>query len=307
VGSNPTPRTSRVTPSVIVPDREKILQYAWHLKKEGYRESTITSRIKLLNGLSRRADLFNPEAVKGAIARLDVTEARKENLVCVYGSLCKLNNIPFSPPRYQRVERLPFIPQETEIDQLIAGTSRKCSVYLQLLKETGARAGEAWNLRWIDLNFEKMAVTLIPEKGSNPRQIKVSSKLFAMLNQLPRRHERVFGPGKLDHFARWFYVKRRDVSQRLENPQIRRIGFKTLRHWRASTLYHKTRDILLVQRTLGHKDIRNTLVYTHLIDSNDDDFACKAAQTLDEASKLIEAGFEYVTEMDDVKLFRKRK
>ena len=307
MGSNPTPRTSRVTPSVIVPDREKILQYAWHLKKEGYRESTITSRIKLLNGLSRRADLFNPEAVKGAIARLDVTEARKENLVCVYGSLCKLNNIPFSPPRYQRVERLPFIPQETEIDQLIAGTSRKCSVYLQLLKETGARAGEAWNLRWIDLNFEKMAVTLIPEKGSNPRQIKVSSKLFAMLNQLPRRHERVFGPGKLDHFARWFYVKRRDVSQRLENPQIRRIGFKTLRHWRASTLYHKTRDILLVQRTLGHKDIRNTLVYTHLIDSNDDDFACKAAQTLDEASKLIEAGFEYVTEMDDVKLFRKRK
>ncbi|OLB71480.1 hypothetical protein AUI06_03740 [archaeon 13_2_20CM_2_52_21] len=67
-----------------------------------------------------------------------MSEARKENLVCVYGSLCKLNNIPFSPPRYQRVERLPFIPQENEIDQLIAGTSRKCSVYLQVLKETGA-------------------------------------------------------------------------------------------------------------------------------------------------------------------------
>ena len=307
MGSNPTPRTYGVTPSVIVPDREKILQYAWHLKKEGYRESTIVSRVKLLKGLSRRADLFNAEAVKGAIARLNVSEARKENLVCVYGSLCKLNNIPFSPPRYQRVEHLPFIPQENEIDQLIAGTSRKCSVYLQLLKETGARAGEAWNLRWIDLDFEKMAVTIIPEKGSNPRQIKVSSKLFAMLSQLPRRHERVFGPGKLDHFARWFYVKRRDVSQRLGNPQIRRIGFKTLRHWRASTLYHKTRDILLVQRTLGHKDIRNTLVYTHLIDLNDDDFVCKAARTVEEASKLIEVGFDYVTEIDGVKLFRKRK
>jgi len=175
------------------------------------------------------------------------------------------------------------------------------------LKETGARAGEAWNLRWIDLDFEKMAVNLIPEKGSNPRQIKVSSKLFAMLNQLPRRHERVFGPGKLDHFARWFYVKRRDASQRLGNPQIRRIGFKTMRHWRASTLYHKTRDILLVQRTLGHKDIRNTLVYTHLIDFNDDDYTCKGARSLEEASKLIEAGFEYITEIDGVRLFRKRK
>ncbi len=254
-----------VTPVVAVPDREKILQYAWHLKKEGYRESNILSRVKLLNGLSRRADLFNPEAVKGSIARLNVSEARKENLVCVYGSFCKLNNTPFTPPRYQRVERLPYIPQETEIDQLIAGTSRKCSVYLQLLKETGARAGEAWNLRWVDLDHEKTTVTLIPEKGSNPRQIRVSSRLFPMLSQLPRREERVFGPGKLDHFARWFYVKRRDVSRRLGNPRIRMIGFKTLRHWRASTLYHKTRDILLVQSTLGHKDIRNTLVYTHLL------------------------------------------
>ena len=142
MGSNPTPRTRRVTPSVIVPEKEKILQYAWHLKKEGYRESTIVSRVKLLNGLSRKADLLSPDAVKAAIACLDVTEARKENLVCVYGSFCKVNTIPFSPPRYRRVERLPFIPQETEIDQLIAGTSRKCSVYLQLLKET-AHSGES--------------------------------------------------------------------------------------------------------------------------------------------------------------------
>jgi len=108
-GSNPTPRTRRVIQWCLVPNKEKILQYAWHLKKEGYRESTIVSRVKLLNGLSRRADLNNPEAVKGAIARLDVSEARKENLVCVYASFCKLNNIPFSPPRYQRVERLPAL------------------------------------------------------------------------------------------------------------------------------------------------------------------------------------------------------
>src|SRR5438445_7124669 len=128
-----------------------------------------------------------------------------------------------------------------------------------------------------------------------------------MLIQLPRSHERVFGPGKLDHFARWFYVKRRDVSQRLGNPQIRRIGFKTLRHWRASTLYHKTRDILLVQRTLGHKDIRNTLVYTHLIDFNDDDYICKGARSLEGASRLVEAGFQFVVSLDYVKLFSTRR
>ena len=34
---------------------------------------------------------------------------------------------------------------------------------------------------------------------------------------------------------------------------------------------------------------------------------CEVAQNLDEASKLLEVGFEYVTDMGDAKLFRKRK
>jgi hypothetical protein len=51
----------------------------------------------------------------------------------------------------------------------------------------------------------------------------------------------------------------------------------------------------------------NTLVYTHLINFDREDFICKTAKELQEARALIKAGFEYVTEMDGVKLFRKRK
>ena len=185
--------------------------------------------------------------------------------------------------------------------------SGKYATYLQLLKETGARAGEAWAIKWTEIDPENQSVSIVPEKNSNPRQLKVSNRLFAMLNQLPRNSDHLFGDSTLEYFARWFYVKRKEIAQKLGNPRIRRIGFKTLRHWRATTLYHKTRDILLVRRTLGHKDIRNTLVYTHLIDFRDDDYACKVAQTLEEAKSLIESGFEYVTEMDGVKMFRKRK
>jgi len=72
--------------------------------------------------------------------------------------------------------------------------------------------------------------------------------------------------------------------------------------------YHRTKDILHVKRMLGHRKIDSTLVYTQLVDFEcDDDFTCRAARTLEEASQLIEAGFEYVTDIDDVKLFRKRK
>jgi hypothetical protein len=38
-----------------------------------------------------------------------------------------------------------------------------------------------------------------------------------------------------------------------------------------------------------------------------DEFTVRVAKSLDEACNLLEVGFEYVTDMDDVKLFRKRK
>jgi len=71
--------------------------------------------------------------------------------------------------------------------------------------------------------------------------------------------------------------------------------------------YHKTKDILHVMKVLGHKRIQNTLVYTQLVDLSSDEYVSKVAKTIQEACQLVETGFEYVTEMDDVKIFRKRK
>jgi len=58
---------------------------------------------------------------------------------------------------------------------------------------------------------------------------------------------------------------------------------------------------------LGHKNIRNTLVYTHLVSFESDEWTCKVAKTIDDAKSLIEDGFEYITDVENVKLFRKRK
>jgi hypothetical protein len=47
--------------------------------------------------------------------------------------------------------------------------------------------------------------------------------------------------------------------------------------------------------------------YTQLIRFDDDAYTCRVADTLTEAKTLIENGFEFVTDMDDQKLFRKPK
>jgi len=39
-------------------------------------------------------------------------------------------------PTYSVIRKIPFIPKEAEIDQLIAGSSKRMATFLQLLKET---------------------------------------------------------------------------------------------------------------------------------------------------------------------------
>lgn len=53
--------------------------------------------------------------------------------------------------------------------------------------------------------------------------------------------------------------------------------------------------------------IEDTLIHAHLIRFSDEEFVSAVARTVDEARKLVEAGFEYVTDIHGVKIFRKRK
>jgi hypothetical protein len=58
----------------------------------------------------------------------------------------------------------------------------------------------------------------------------------------------------------------------------------------------------------GHKNIKNTPLYTQLMEcENNDEFVCKIAKTPNEIQELIENGFEYICDMDGSKFFRKRK
>jgi hypothetical protein len=75
---------------------------------------------------------------------------------------------------------------------------------------------------------------------------------------------------------------------------------------KATMEYRKTRDILHVKEILGRKSLNNTMFYTQLISFKDDDFSATVAHS-EEACKLIEAGFEYVCDFGQNRIFRKRK
>jgi integrase len=308
---NLEPQTESKTVAGVTPQetKGKIVEFAWWMKKQGYKEGTIVSRSKLLKVMIKRgANLYDPETIKDVIAKQTWSEGRKENAVNAYSTFLRMIDGTWKPPIYGRIQKLPFIPKEEEIDALIASCAQKASTLLQTLKETAARVGEAWALNWTDVDIENRTLRITPEKGSNPRIFKISPKLMSMLLALPRKGNCIFGSYPLHGYRTCFTRQRKKAAIKLGNPRLLQITFHTFRHWKATMEYHKTKDILYVMKLLGHKSIKNTLIYTQLIEfEGDEQFVCKVATTVKEASELIENGFEFVCAMDDAKLFKKRK
>ena len=87
--------------------------------------------------------------------------------------------------------------------------------------------------------------------------------------------------------------------------------FNLIRHLFGTTEYHKKPDLIHVQKLLGHRNVLATQIYVKLEqalfrDANDE-YHAKAADTVEEATKLIAVGYEYVSTMGDKQIYRKRK
>ena len=134
-----------------------------------------------------------------------------------------------------------------------------------------------------------------------------------MIEALPKTHgDRLFSQtqGGLDYHREDFNRQRKRIASKLKNPRLRKITFHTLRHFKGTMEYHKTKDILHVMQTLGHKNIKNTLLYVQFADElfrDQQEYISKVAKTEVDACALIDAGFDYVCDFDNAKIFRKKK
>lgn len=151
----------------------KIIQFAWKLKKEGYAESTIKTYVGAIETLVRKGTIIlDPEDVKDIIAKQNWSEKSKFNYVNFYDAFAKMMGIEWKKPKYRPAEKLPFIPLEKSIDQLIYGAGRKMGTLLQLIKETAMRVGEALQLQWCNIDSENNRIVLNnPEKGGSPANL----------------------------------------------------------------------------------------------------------------------------------------
>jgi len=282
------------------------------MKNDGRSDQYIKFVRKSLSYIGRHADLNNPEQVKQFIASLQTTDNYKRNLSYAYNKYCEYYKIQWKPPLYRQEDKTIRIPTTAQIDMLIANSRKVMAVKLTLSKETGLRPIELCNLKVKDIDLTQRIVYPTTAKHGAGRALKISTSLQEMI--ITHIDERKLNPtdkifkGDSENYGKYYRKHRNNLAERLHKPELKQIRLYDFRHYFATRLYAKTRDILLVKRQMGHRKIETTLKYVQLLSLNEDEeYTCKTSQTIEEDAQLIENGFQFVTERDGYKLFRKRK
>jgi integrase len=282
------------------------------MKRNAYEDTTIKATAKRLKHLQKNCNLRQPEEVKTFIANKKCGNAFKETLIETYDILMRSIGQKWEKPFYARYDKLPKIPTEEHVNMLISQARPRMALILSMSRDLGSRPIELTWLKVADINLQNGNVSLTGAKHTVGRNGKLKPNTLEMLKQyITKKHltlNEIIFPTESENISESYRKLRNNLARKLQDPTIKTIRLYDYRHFKASTEYHKTKDLLYIKQLLGHKDLRTTLRYTQLLENlGNDEYHCKTAKTINETTQLIENGFEYVTEMDGTKLFKKRK
>ncbi len=144
-------------------------------------------------------------------------------------------------------------------------------VIFELFLGTGIRLSELVNLNICDVRLDDKKIT-IKAKGGRSESRFINSHLRRLLkNWLRKRRDMVSASKAFFLSNRGSRITRRQVQRRFSQwvdaaGITKKLTVHSLRHTFASSLYGRTRNLILVSKALGHRQVATTQVYTHLFD-----------------------------------------
>jgi integrase len=284
------------------------------MKNNAKSDYSITFVDKSLTCISKHADLNEPEQVKTFIANLQTSNGYKRNLSIAYNKYCQYYKIAWNMPLYKTDAKMIKIPTTAKLDMLIAHAGRILSIKLSISKETGLRPIELHNLKVKDLDLDQKTIYPTTAKHGSARAFKISNNLQTTLQNYINTsklnlNDKLF-KDTAENYGKHYRLARNSLARKLNDQTFRTIRLYDWRHYYGTMTYAKTKDILFVKQQLGHKKIETTMIYVqlyNLLNPNEDEYTCKTATNVKDATQLIENGFEYIQEIDGIRLYRKRK
>lgn len=174
--------------------------------------------------------------------------------------------------------KLPSFMQKDEVQRFIeaieeyplsAKISARNKLIIKIILYTGIRVSEAININMKDFNKDnEVYIIQVRGKGNKPRVVMIKETIIKKhlnewLSMKCCKNDLLFCNQKGEPLSQSYI--RRIVEKILLSVGIRKEknGAHMLRHTFATLLYQKSKDLILVQESLGHADIKTSRIYTH--------------------------------------------
>ena len=293
---------------------EMIVNTLIKLRNDGKADTTIKSLSQMLRRISRHADLSKPEEVKTYIARATkengepLQNSTKTRLVYAYQNVCNAYNLEWEKPHFKYEENVPLIPTTENVNKIIGASSKRYATIFSILAEIGLSGQELYKMSRKDIDTETGIIRVRGYKGHASGTYKLKKQTLEMLKEYlannPQKHP--FPKPKI--MGQVWLRYRNQLADNLKQPELKAIQLRHLRNYSGARLYNKLKDPIAVMRHLRHKKLETTMHYLRAITLNEEEeFIVKTASNIKEDTELIESGFEFVTNRENFKIYRKRK
>ena len=125
---------------------------------------------------------------------------------------------------------------------------------------SGLRRGEIFSLRWEDLDFSRNRIVVRKTKSSTERFVPMNATIREILFSIHQSTGFVFPSPRTG--GKLFDLKK-SFRKAVDDAGIRNFRFHDLRHTFATRLADEGVDVIVLQKILGHSDVRTTMIYTH--------------------------------------------
>lgn len=277
----PYQQTSKTALSFMsVNNKEQLRKFLQHLQLKAYSPSTIRTYrnefAQLLLILTQHpVQYLEPHHLQRYLLYC-MQKGLKENsihsrinaLKFYYEQVLHKKKMFFEIPRPKKPELLPGVFNKEEIAQIINSVENlKQKTILLLTYACGLRVSEVVSLKIADIDGRRMVMHIKHAKGKKDRVVSLSPTVLIMLRAYYKRYlpKTYLFEGQFsgEHYSV------RSIQQVLYEAKskaniFKQGGMHLLRHSFATHLIDKGIDVVMIQKLLGHNDIKTTLRYLHV-------------------------------------------
>jgi len=227
--------------------KHSVEKYIMYAQNKGYTEDTLKDYLQIM--IKKQ----NPSTVSA-------------NLSAIGFFFAKVLNHTIKIPHPKRNKSLPVILSKEEIKSMIDVTSNiKHKLIIKVLYGCGLWVSELLKLKKDDLNFQEGLLHIKLAKGRKDRFVKIPESLNNSLKQ----YCSLINSDILFESSRGGRLSEKTIQALVENA-AKKADIKKevyphlLRHSFATHLLEQGTDLRIIQKLLGHSDIKTTQLYTKI-------------------------------------------